>query len=93
MKEFVPKFEKKHRKMKLQIEKDNLERKQKTIRDINHLFKSYTKEMLYNRLEKCKKESTILMEKWSTLGKGERTQRRATISNRTDANAKEMMLI
>ena len=72
--------------MKLQIEKDNLERKQKTIRDINHLFKSYTK-------EKCKKESTILMEKWSTLGKGERTQRRATISNRADANAKEMMLI
>ena len=93
LKEFVPKFEEKHIKMKLQIEEDDLERKQKTIRDITHLFKSYTKEMLYNLLDKCKKESMELMEKWSALRKGERTQIRATISNRADANAKEMMLI
>lgn len=93
LKEFVPKFEKKRIKMKLQIEKNNLERKQRTIRDITHLFKSYTKEMLYNRLEKCKKESMELMEKWSRLRRDERTQRKATISNRADSNANEMMLI
>ncbi|MEE9378676.1 MAG: hypothetical protein V3V33_11660 [Candidatus Lokiarchaeia archaeon] len=93
LKEFVPKFEEKHIKMKLQIEKENLERKQKTIQDITHLFKSYTKEMLFNQLEKCKKESMELMEKWSRLRRDERTQRKATISNRADSNAKEMVLI
>lgn len=93
LQEFVPIFEKKYKRLKLQIKKENIEREQKTIRDIKHLFKSYTKEKLFQRLKKCKGESLKLMEKWSALRRDERTQRKATISNRADANAKEMMLI
>ncbi len=49
--------------------------------------------MLYQRLKKCKKESLELMERWSALRRDEKTQRKATISNKADANAKEMMQI
>ena len=49
--------------------------------------------MLYKELEKCEKESLKLMGKWSELRRDERTQRKATISNRADANARMMMLV
>lgn len=93
LQEFVPIFEKKYKRLKLQREKERLEREARKIRDITLLFKSYTKEVLFNRLDRCKKESLELKEKWSALRIDERTQRKATISNRADANAKEMMLI
>lgn len=93
LQEFVPIFEKKYRRLKLQLEKEDIRRKQKKMQDIKLLFKSFTREMLYNRLEKCKEESLKLMKKWSALRRDERTQRKATISNRADTNAWEMILI
>ncbi len=93
LQEFVPKFEKNYKKLKLQREKEKSERENRKIRDINILFKSYTRELLFNRLDKCKKESSTLKTKWDSLRVDERTQRRATISNRAEANAKKMMLI
>lgn len=93
LQEFVPLFEEKFERLKTQFEKENHAQEQKKIRDISCIFKSYTKEMLYKQLESCRKESLKLKEKWSTLRKDERTQRKATISNRITANAKEMMLV
>ena len=93
LEEFMPIFEKKYKRLKLQREKERLESEERKIRDINILFKSYTREMLFDRLDKCEKESSTLKTKWDSLRVDERTQRKATISNRADGNAKEMVLI
>jgi len=45
------------------------------------------------QLENCTKESLRLKKKWDSLRPDERTQRKATISNRINANAKEMMMV
>ena len=79
--------------MKKEYEAEKFEREKKTLQVIHLLFGSYTKEMLYKRLAQCKKESMRLMNKWLTLRVDERTQRKACISNRADANAQEMRLI
>lgn len=93
LEEFVPKYEKKYICMKKKYEAEKLERERRILQVIHLLFKSYTKEMLYKRLAQCKRESMQLMNKWSTLRIDERTQRKARISNRADANAQEMRLI
>jgi hypothetical protein len=93
LQEFVPLFEKEYTRLKSERETENREKEKRKMRDINILFKSYTKEMLFKQLENCQKESMKLKQKWDLLRRDERTQRKATISNRLDANAKEMMLI
>ncbi len=93
LEDFVPIFEKKYMRLKFQLEQENRQSKEKKIQNITLLFKSYTKEMLFKQLENCTKESLKLKIKWDSLRRDERTQRKATRSNRVDANAKEMMLI
>jgi hypothetical protein len=93
LQEFVPIFEREYERLKSKRETENREREERKMRDITILFKSYTKEMLFKQLEKCGKESMRIKQKWDLLRRDERTQKRATLSNRADANAKEMMLI
>ena len=93
LKEFLPIIERKYLRLKKKYEEDRQEKERVNNLQINLLYKSYTKEMLLNQLEKCQKESLRLMERWLALRRDERTQRKATISNRAGANAKEMILI
>jgi len=93
LREYVPMIEKKYIRMKETFDKEQKDRIEIKQRDIAILLKHYTKKQLIKKLDSLKNESQKLKKKWDTIRHDERTQRKATISNRADAIAKQMLLI
>ncbi len=93
LEEFVPKFEKKNILMKKKLEQLIQERTEDWNYRVNLYIKSHSLEQLRRKLAKLEKETIELMKKWSERRPDERTQRKATISNRADSVAKAILLV
>ena len=93
LEEFVPKFERQYIVMKKKLEQLIQERTENWNYRVSLYIKSYSLEQLHRKLARLEKETMELMKKWSSRRPDERTQRKATISNRADSVAKAILLI